>query len=184
MGHKLKFFTAMSRFRGKVGSGIGIKCDFRANNKVERAIVMKSIQILVVAVLAFMVFGCENAELVSCQEQNQILTADLDQAKAENVKASEDFAVYKQDSEEMQTKAMQGITTMLQKQETVSKKLKASAAQAKEKAAKLAEQLEAAKKTQAALQGEVAELKEANADLKAELAEDDDDDDEDEGDEE
>jgi len=146
---------------------------------------MKSVQILVVAVLAFMIFGCENAELVNCQEQNQILATDLDQAKAEIAKAGKDFAAYKQESEEMQTKAMAGITTMLQKQGVASKKLKASAAKANEKAGKLAKQLEAAKNTQAALQGEVAGLKEANAALKVELAEEEaEDDDDEEGDDE
>ena len=161
---------------------------------------MKSVQILVVAGLAFMLFGCENAELVSCQEQNHILTADLDQAKAEIVKAGKDFAAFKQESEEMQTKAMEGITSMLRKQEEVSKKqreasaqakeaaakAKEAAAQAQEKAAGLAKQLEEAKKAQAALQGEVAELKKANAALKAELEEDEDedgDDDEEDGEE-
>jgi chromosome segregation ATPase len=77
--------------------------------------------------------GCENKQLVNCQAENSQLKAELDQAKAEVaaanekvVKAETATADAKKKDQETQTKALEAIRTMLEKQQKVTNDLNAS----------------------------------------------------------
>ncbi|MHC5082470.1 MAG: hypothetical protein ACYTET_00825 [Planctomycetota bacterium] len=84
---------------------------------------MKKLSMLVLAGIVCCLIGCENAELVTCQEDNQTLQAEvddlqvkLDKANDGIIKKNEKIEKMKADNVEMQTKAMQGIQSMMMKQ--------------------------------------------------------------------
>ena len=79
--------------------------------------------VLTLAVSLIALSGCENPQLKQCLQDNQSLTAQLQQAKqeladtqakAENLQAKTDKM--KTEFDEVQTKAMKGIQNMLEKQ--------------------------------------------------------------------
>jgi len=94
---------------------------------------MKKLAVAVMLAGFVVLCGCENKELVSCQTENSQLKGELDRAKAavdaETAKASAAeaaAAASKKQDQETQTKALNAIRTMLEKQQKVTDELKAS----------------------------------------------------------
>lgn len=92
---------------------------------------MKTLSLLVVVVLAAFLAGCENPELVACQEEKQVLQTrndgmqqQLDEANAVITRKDEQIKKLKTENTKMQTKAMESIQTMLQKQASRDEELK------------------------------------------------------------
>jgi chromosome segregation ATPase len=92
---------------------------------------MKTLSLLGAVVLAALLAGCENPELVACQEEKQVLQTrndgiqqQLDEANAVITQKDEQIKKLKIENTEMQTKAMESIQTMLQKQAAADEKLK------------------------------------------------------------
>ena len=91
----------------------------------------KLLPLLIVALLC--VGGCSNRKLTDCQQQNQKLQADVTQIQQrlqdETVKHKAEVDKLNAESAEMQTQAMQSMTTMLKKDQEVQEKLKTRVAE-------------------------------------------------------
>ena len=79
---------------------------------------MKIAGLLLMLVVALGLVGCENSELITCQQQKQVLETQIEALQTENV--------------EIQNKAMESITTMMQKQAAADEKVKNQLADTKE----------------------------------------------------
>jgi septal ring factor EnvC (AmiA/AmiB activator) len=111
---------------------------------------MKYLKPLVILAFAAALIGCENPELVQCQEDNQQLQTELEStsqareaAQGETAELEQKLDEQKEKSKEMQNKAMESITKMLTKQaekeEKIKQSLKDAKAQLKETTNKLSE---------------------------------------------
>jgi len=85
---------------------------------------MKTVSLLAVVAIAVCLIGCENAELVSCQQDKDLLQGQLDQATAATAKRDAQIEALKTENTEMQTKAMESITTIMTKQAAKDNELK------------------------------------------------------------
>ena len=111
---------------------------------------MKYLKPLIALAVAAALIGCENPELVQCQQGNQQLQAELENtlqageaAQKENEKLEQKLQEQKELSKQMQTKAMESITKIItkeaEKEEKIKKSLKDAQAQLKETTNKLLE---------------------------------------------
>ena len=112
---------------------------------------MKIAGLLTVMVVAVCLVGCENAELVTCQQEKTVLQGQLDQANNQ-------IEALKAENVEMQTKAMESITTMMQKQAKKDEELKKNLADAKAELKNVKDQLAGKDQKIQELAGKVADL--------------------------
>jgi outer membrane murein-binding lipoprotein Lpp len=82
---------------------------------------MKTAVIGAVMVGLFLICGCEDTQLVQCQKENTTLKADLQKANAQVTAADAKVEELKKKDQETQTKALDAIRTMLEKQEAKSR---------------------------------------------------------------
>jgi predicted RNase H-like nuclease (RuvC/YqgF family) len=85
---------------------------------------MKKASILVVLIAAVCLVGCENKDLATCQQEKQTLQQQIDQAQAAIAEKDKKMETMKAENTEMQTKAMESIKTMMEKQAAQDNKLK------------------------------------------------------------
>jgi chromosome segregation ATPase len=85
---------------------------------------MKTASLLLAAVFAICLIGCENPELITCQDEKAALTSQLDQAKATIAEKDNKIEALKIKNTEDQTTAMEAVTTMMQKQAEQDKQIK------------------------------------------------------------
>ena len=119
--------------------------------------------------------GCENSELVNCQEENQamlsnvsLLQQDLNAAKAAVEKKDKTIEDLQSENVQMQTKAMESIKTMMEKQAVKDQELKDKLAVATKQNTELKNQLE---QTKAQLDQITVQLKQAQAEREKTLQE-------------
>lgn len=84
---------------------------------------MKTLSLLSALLLAVCVVGCENSELVTCQQEKEVLQGELDQANATITKKDTKIENLETENVEMQTKAMESIQVMMNKQAEKDKEL-------------------------------------------------------------
>ena len=77
---------------------------------------MKTVLLFAVAMLAVCLVGCEDPELVTCQQEKDVLQGQLDAANTTIEQKDDKIETLKTESAEMQTKAMEGIQVMMTKQ--------------------------------------------------------------------
>jgi septal ring factor EnvC (AmiA/AmiB activator) len=65
----------------------------------------------------FVLCGCEDAQLVQCQKENAALKAEVQKAQAQTQAAETKMDQLKKKDQETQTKALEAIRVMLEKQE-------------------------------------------------------------------
>ena len=95
---------------------------------------MKAISFLAALCVVVCLIGCENTELVNCQQS-------LEQATATIAEKDSKIEALKVENTDMQTKAMENITTMMQKQDAKDKQVKKELADTKEQLNSLKAQL-------------------------------------------
>ena len=90
---------------------------------------MKKILLISLTVSCLAIIGCSNSALTQCQDQNASLKAKISQLEQnlaeEKVAHQKDVEKFKAESIEMQTTAMQSITSMLSKDKAIQDKLQA-----------------------------------------------------------
>ena len=109
---------------------------------------MKTVSLLSVLVVAVCLIGCENAELVTCQQEKQVLQGQLEQANSSIADKEEKIEALKTENTEIQNKAMESIQTMMTKQARNDKQLK-------QKLTERAKEVQALKEKVAALQAQI-----------------------------
>ena len=82
---------------------------------------MKTAAVVVVMLGLFILCGCENTQLVQCQKENAAMKAEVQKAQADVKAANDKIAEMTKKDQETQTKAMNAIGTMLEKENTKSK---------------------------------------------------------------
>lgn len=102
---------------------------------------MKTVSLLPVLMIAVFLIGCENPELVTCQEEKGILQGQLEQANAAVTEKENQIAALKAKNTEMQTKAMESITAMMTKQAEKDQELKAKLVQSQQQVKKLTQKV-------------------------------------------
>jgi len=119
---------------------------------------MKIAGLLSIMVVAMSLVGCENSELISCQQEQQVLTMQtnaleqqLEQAKSAITERDGQIEQLKIENTNIQTKAMESISTMMQKQAAADEKLKKELSDAQE-------ELKVAKQKLAVMQAEQTNL--------------------------
>ncbi|MHC4882128.1 MAG: hypothetical protein ACYTFX_02600 [Planctomycetota bacterium] len=130
---------------------------------------MKTVSLLAVLMIAICLVGCENAELVTCQQEKDTLGGQLEQANAAVAEKDNHIAALKAENTEMQTKAMQSISMMMTKQAEKDKQLKAEIVEKSQQIKNLKAQI-AALKEQIAEHQCAAPVVEAAADTAEEVA--------------
>ncbi len=85
---------------------------------------MKTVSLFAVAAIAVCLIGCENAELVTCQQDKDLLQGQLDQANTAIAEKDANIEALKTENTEIQTKAMESITTIMTKQAAKDSQLK------------------------------------------------------------
>lgn len=92
---------------------------------------MKTVSLVVVLAMGFCLVGCENAELVTCQQEKQTLQAQadtlqgqLDKANATIAKKDAEIEKMKTDNVKMQTEVMEKFSIMMKNQAAKDKELK------------------------------------------------------------
>jgi len=85
---------------------------------------MKTVSLFAVLAIAICLIGCENAELVTCQQDKEVLQGQLDRANTAITEKDNNIEALKTENTEIQTKAMESITTMMTKQAAKDKELK------------------------------------------------------------
>lgn len=103
---------------------------------------MKTVSLFSVLLIAVCLVGCENPELVTCQQEKDTLQVQLDQANTAISKKDSQIEALKTENTEMQTKAMESISVMMTKQaekdKELNQKLDKRAQQVKDLEAKVA----------------------------------------------
>lgn len=91
---------------------------------------MKNLWVWALAATVVLLAGCESQELVTCRQDNQLLVQQtetlqqqLNQSNAEIQQKDSEIERIKSDNVEMQNKALEGIMTMLRKEEERRKNL-------------------------------------------------------------
>jgi septal ring factor EnvC (AmiA/AmiB activator) len=98
---------------------------------------MKTAAVVVVMLGLFMICGCGDAQLVGCQKENAALKADVQKADTQVKAAEAKIAELNKRDQETQTKALEAIRTMLEKQEAKSREKDARIKQLEAELAKL-----------------------------------------------
>ncbi len=111
---------------------------------------MKIVSLLSVLVVVVCLVGCENAELVNCQQDKDILQGQLDQANATIAEKNSEIETLKTENTEMQNTAMESIKTIMTKQAEKDNQLK-------QKLVEGAQQIQTLKEKVAALETQIAE---------------------------
>ena len=131
---------------------------------------MKNVWVWTLAAAVILLAGCESQELVTCRQDNQLLVQQtetlqqqLNQSNAENLRKDNDIERIKSENVEMQNKALEGIMTMLRKEEERRKSLQTAVDQKDE-------QLKAATDKSAASEQLAKRLQQQVETLKADLA--------------
>ena len=106
-----------------------------------KGLTMKTVSLLSVLMVAVCLVGCENPDLVTCQQEKEALQGQLEQANAAIAEKEARIEKMKADNIAMQNKAMESITTMMQKQATKDKEMKQALSQKKKEAARLRERV-------------------------------------------
>ncbi|MCK4999712.1 MAG: hypothetical protein KAS23_09260 [Anaerohalosphaera sp.] len=132
---------------------------------------MKSLYMFLLVALMLVISGCGNSDSVSCREQNELLSAKLTQVQGQLEKATKALEACNNESQEVQTKAMEAISTMMMKQKSADDKVKAKLVTAEQKVTKMGKQLEGYKVLGGVLEGKMKEMKGMNTALKEKVAE-------------
>lgn len=111
---------------------------------------MKIVSLIVVLTIGICLIGCEDPELVTCQQEKDMLQSQLDQANSALAKKDSKIASLKTENTEMQTQAMESIATMMQKQAENDNKIK-------QKLVERAAEIKALKEKVASLEKQIAE---------------------------
>jgi hypothetical protein len=82
---------------------------------------MKAAVIVVVMLGLLMFCGCENTQLVQCQKENAALKAEVQKAQADASASQAKIEELQKKDQETQTKALNAIGTMLEKENAKSK---------------------------------------------------------------
>jgi len=135
-----------------------------------RMLQMRNGWIWVLAAAVVVLAGCENPELVTCHQDNQMLRTQADALAQQLSEASislqqkdQQIEQIKAEHAEMQTKAMESIMAMLQKEGQRSKKLQDTVAQKDRELKAASEKTAALEQTIRQLQQEVNSLKDKMA---------------------
>jgi chromosome segregation ATPase len=102
---------------------------------------MKFAGLLSIIVVAVCLVGCENQELITCQQEKNLLTGQLNEAQTAIAEKETEIKQLEAKNVEDQTKAMESITTMMQKQAAVDEKRKKELADTKEELKKVKSEL-------------------------------------------
>ena len=93
--------------------------------------------------LAVCVIGCENSELIDCQQDREVLEGQLDEANAAVAKKDAEIEKLQADNLEAQTKAMEGISSIITKEQAQKEELKSKMIEKAEEAQALKEKVAA-----------------------------------------
>lgn len=130
---------------------------------------MKSVSLFAVVAIAVCLIGCENAELVTCQQEKGALQGQLDQANTTITEKNTNIEALKTEHAEMETKTMESITLMMTKQAAKDKELKEKLAQKEREVTYLRKTNDEFKEKVVSLEAQIAEH--ACATPKAEVTE-------------
>ena len=85
---------------------------------------MKTLSLLTVLAISICLIGCENTELINCQQEKDLLQSQLDQTNATIAQKDSQIEALKAENTEVQKKAMEAVSTMMTKQAAKDKELK------------------------------------------------------------
>ena len=102
---------------------------------------MKTVSLLAVLVVAVCLIGCENAELIDCQQDKDMLQGQVDQATAAISEKDTEIESLEAKNINSQNLAMESITTMMTKQAEKDKQDQQKIGDLKEKVAALEAQI-------------------------------------------
>jgi len=98
---------------------------------------MKTVRLFSVLAIAVCLIGCENAELIDCQQDKDILQGQVDQATAAITEKDAKIESLEAENVKAQNLAMESITTMMTKQAAKDKQDQQKIRDLKEKVAAL-----------------------------------------------
>ena len=98
---------------------------------------MKTVSLFAVLAIAVCLIGCENAELIDCQQDKDILQGQVDQANAAIAEKDAEIESLEAENVKAQNLAMESITTMMTKQAAKDKQDQQKIRDLKEKVAAL-----------------------------------------------
>jgi chromosome segregation ATPase len=104
---------------------------------------MKIVSLLSVLVITLCLIGCENAELVTCQQEKEVLQSQMDQANATITGKDSEITALKSKNVADQNLAMESITTVMTKQAAKDKKLNDALTQKKQEVTHLQQKVTA-----------------------------------------
>jgi hypothetical protein len=104
---------------------------------------MKIVSLLSVLVIALCLIGCENAELVTCQQEKEVLQSQMDQANATITGKDSEITALKSKNVADQNLAMESITIVMTKQAAKDKKLNDALTQKKQEVTHLQQKVTA-----------------------------------------
>ena len=102
---------------------------------------MKTVSLFAVLAIAVCLIGCEDAELVTCQQEKEVLQGQVDQATAAISKKDTEIESLEAKNINSQNLAMESITTMMTKQAEKDKQDQQKIQDLKEKVAALEAQI-------------------------------------------
>jgi septal ring factor EnvC (AmiA/AmiB activator) len=98
---------------------------------------MKTVSLLAVLVVTVCLIGCENSELIDCQQDKDMLQGQVDQANAAITEKDAKIESLEAENIQAQNLAMESITTMMTKQAEKDKQDQQKIRDLKEKVAAL-----------------------------------------------
>ena len=98
---------------------------------------MKTVSLFAVLAIAVCLIGCEDAELVTCQQEKEVLQGQVDQATAAISEKDAEIKSLEAENIQAQNLAMESITTMMTKQAEKDKQDQQKIRDLKEKVAAL-----------------------------------------------
>ena len=104
---------------------------------------MKTVSLLAVLVVTVCLIGCENSELIDCQQDKDMLQGQVDQANAAITEKDAEIESLEAKNIQAQNLAMESITTMMTKQAEKDKQDQQKIQELKEKVAALEAQINA-----------------------------------------
>jgi septal ring factor EnvC (AmiA/AmiB activator) len=107
---------------------------------------MKTVRLFAVLAIAVCLIGCENAELIDCQQDKDILQGQVDQATAAITEKDAKIESLEAENVKAQNLAMESITTMMTKQAAKDKQDQQKIRDLKEKVAALEAEVRQIKK--------------------------------------
>jgi len=102
---------------------------------------MKTVSLFTVLAIAVCLIGCEDAELVTCQQEKEVLQGQVDQATAAISEKDTEIESLEAKNINSQNLAMESITTMMTKQAEKDKQDQQKIQDLKEKVAALEAQI-------------------------------------------